>query len=136
MKGMFFCLFFFVILAADCFGQANPLAGAWELVSAKRTYSESSEEWNANGSRVLRIVNETHFSKISGSDDGSVKEIIAGSYVAKGKKITLRLKFSSRVAWRQTRLVATFSIEGDTCKLSLVSPADSAKVEEILRRVK
>ena len=129
----------FAILVGNCLGQSNPLVGTWELVSAKRTFRDgSSDEWvpTTNGGRAIKIYNETHYSLIGREIDGSFMATMAGSYVVNGNTSTEQIEFSLRPSWRDKEFVKTFSIEGDTCKFSYVSPFDKAKVEDVFRRVK
>ncbi len=143
MKKMFLCLFFLVFflatVAEDCLGQSNPLVGTWELVSAKRTFRDGSfDEWvpAKNGGRGMKIYNETHYSLIGREIDGSFMATMAGSYVVNGNTSTAQIEFSLRPSWRDKKFVITFSIEGDTCRFTYVSPFDKAKVEDVFRRVK
>ncbi len=134
-----FLVLFLATVAGDCLGQSNPLVGTWELVSAKRTFRDgSSDEWvpAKNGGRAMKIYNETHYSLIGREIDGSFMATMAGSYVVNGNTSTEQIEFSLRPSWRDKKFVITFSIEGDTCRFTYVSPFDKAKVEDVLRRVK
>ena len=132
-------VFALAILVVNGLGQSNPLVGTWELVSAKRTFRDgSSDEWvpAVNGGRAIKIYNETHYSLIGRELDGSFMATMAGTYVVNGNTSTEQIEFSLRPAWRDKEFVITFSIEGDTCTFSYVSPFDKAKVEDVFRRVK
>lgn len=115
---------------------AEPLAGAWELVSAKysKPTGELIEEVNEQKMKSLKILSQNRFTFITQSKDGKFLSAGGGKYRIDGGKYIESVEYASEARMLGKDYGFSWQLaNGDWIHKGL---EDGVRIEEVWRRVK
>lgn len=115
-----------------------PLVGTWQLISATSTEKDSTfSTFNAN-TRMIKIINETHFAFFN-HDLNQGKDSTAASFTAGGGTYTLadsvyteHLQYFIDRAWEDHKFKFTVKIHNDTLTQSGVEKLENLGIDRVI----
>ncbi len=114
----------------------NELIGTWELVSNTIHRGDSVIDEDLTGSRMIKIINETHFAFLNhdlkkGEDSTLVKFVAGGgSYILNGNKYQENLEYCNFRTWENHDFEFEIQFKGDTLVQSGIEKSDELGVAQ------
>ena len=96
-----------------------PIIGTWELIAANTVQGDSTEIKDLSNKRMIKIINETHFSFLDHDLNKGVDSLASfvaggGRYTLSGNMYTEYLEYCNYREWEDNSFEFTVEVKGDT----------------------